>query len=112
MSKNQQQNGLIPGGGGVNGADDFSDGESTPLTQDYGDRYVENVSLRSSHGICKRCLFSYFFTKREERTWFAFVLCAVRTALHSKINRKFRIVSDIVLRNTLAEFSRQMSDRI
>nr|XP_033334461.1 chitin synthase chs-2 isoform X6 [Megalopta genalis] len=33
MSKNQQQNGMIPGGG----ADDFSDGESTPLTQDYGD---------------------------------------------------------------------------
>ncbi|XP_078047479.1 hyaluronan synthase-like protein kkv isoform X3 [Augochlora pura] len=33
MSKNQQQNGMIPSGG----ADDFSDGESTPLTQDYGE---------------------------------------------------------------------------
>ncbi|XP_076547550.1 hyaluronan synthase-like protein kkv isoform X4 [Osmia lignaria lignaria] len=37
MSKNQQQNGMIPGGGAIAGADDFSDGESTPLTQDYGD---------------------------------------------------------------------------
>ncbi|XP_076671625.1 hyaluronan synthase-like protein kkv isoform X6 [Andrena cerasifolii] len=37
MSKNQQQNGMIPGGGGVAVADDFSDGESTPLAQDYGD---------------------------------------------------------------------------
>ncbi|XP_043525699.1 chitin synthase chs-2 isoform X4 [Frieseomelitta varia] len=37
MSKNQQPNGMIPGGDAVVGADDFSDGESTPLTQDYGD---------------------------------------------------------------------------
>ncbi|XP_076243610.1 hyaluronan synthase-like protein kkv [Calliopsis andreniformis] len=37
MSKNQQQNGMIPGVATVAGADDFSDGESTPLTQDYGD---------------------------------------------------------------------------
>nr|XP_031829269.1 chitin synthase chs-2 isoform X3 [Nomia melanderi] len=37
MSKNQPQNGMLPGGGTVGGADDFSDGESTPLTQDYGD---------------------------------------------------------------------------
>ncbi|XP_011866715.1 PREDICTED: uncharacterized protein LOC105561386 isoform X3 [Vollenhovia emeryi] len=35
MSKNQHQNGVIPGGGIVTGPDDFSDGESTPLTQDY-----------------------------------------------------------------------------
>ncbi|XP_015436529.1 PREDICTED: uncharacterized protein LOC107191901 [Dufourea novaeangliae] len=33
MAKNQQPNGMIP----VAGADDFSDGESTPLTQDYGE---------------------------------------------------------------------------
>ncbi|XP_076393436.1 hyaluronan synthase-like protein kkv isoform X3 [Megachile rotundata] len=37
MSKNQQQNGMMPGGAAMAGADDFSDGESTPLTQDYGD---------------------------------------------------------------------------
>ncbi|XP_017763944.1 PREDICTED: uncharacterized protein LOC108553522 isoform X2 [Eufriesea mexicana] len=38
MSKNNQiTNGMLPGGGGVADADDFSDGESTPLTQDYGD---------------------------------------------------------------------------
>ncbi|XP_012283627.1 uncharacterized protein LOC105701456 isoform X1 [Orussus abietinus] len=37
MSKSQQQNGVGPGnGGGVGGPDDFSDDESTPLTQDYG----------------------------------------------------------------------------
>ncbi|XP_018307120.1 uncharacterized protein kkv isoform X2 [Mycetomoellerius zeteki] len=36
MAKNQHQNGIIPGGGMVSGPDDFSDGESTPLTQDYG----------------------------------------------------------------------------
>lgn len=36
---------MIPGGDAVVGADDFSDGESTPLTQDYGDRYVVKVSL-------------------------------------------------------------------
>ncbi|KAL0119832.1 hypothetical protein PUN28_007929 [Cardiocondyla obscurior] len=35
MAKNQHQNGVIPGGM-VTGPDDFSDGESTPLTQDYG----------------------------------------------------------------------------
>ncbi|XP_071565855.1 chitin synthase chs-2 [Temnothorax nylanderi] len=33
MAKNQHQNGVIPGG--ITGPDDFSDGESTPLTQDY-----------------------------------------------------------------------------
>ncbi|XP_043252423.1 chitin synthase chs-2 [Colletes gigas] len=37
MSKNQTQNGMIPGDVAVAGADDFSDGESTPLTQDYGE---------------------------------------------------------------------------
>ncbi|XP_024224435.1 chitin synthase chs-2 isoform X2 [Bombus vosnesenskii] len=37
MSKSQQQNGMIGGGGPVADTDDFSDGESTPLTQDYGD---------------------------------------------------------------------------
>ncbi|XP_018363704.1 PREDICTED: uncharacterized protein LOC108761593 isoform X1 [Trachymyrmex cornetzi] len=36
MAKNQHQNGIIPGAGMVAGPDDFSDGESTPLTQDYG----------------------------------------------------------------------------
>ncbi|XP_012058612.1 PREDICTED: uncharacterized protein LOC105621766 [Atta cephalotes] len=36
MAKNQHQNGIIPGAGIVSGPDDFSDGESTPLTQDYG----------------------------------------------------------------------------
>ncbi|XP_050461196.1 chitin synthase chs-2 isoform X5 [Cataglyphis hispanica] len=35
MAKNQHQNGVIPGGGTMSGPDDFSDGESTPLTQDY-----------------------------------------------------------------------------
>ncbi|CAL1678459.1 unnamed protein product [Lasius platythorax] len=35
MAKNQHQNGIIPGGGAMSGPDDFSDGESTPLTQDY-----------------------------------------------------------------------------
>ncbi|KAL6424090.1 hypothetical protein ACFW04_009762 [Cataglyphis niger] len=35
MAKNQHQNGIIPGGGTMSGPDDFSDGESTPLTQDY-----------------------------------------------------------------------------
>ncbi|XP_011267852.1 chitin synthase chs-2 isoform X1 [Camponotus floridanus] len=35
MAKNQHQNGVIPGGGAMSGPDDFSDGESTPLTQDY-----------------------------------------------------------------------------
>lgn len=39
MAKNQHQNGVIPGGGMVTGPDDFSDGESTPLTQDYAGRY-------------------------------------------------------------------------
>lgn len=36
MSKNHlnQQNGSVPGGGG----DEFSDDDSTPLTQDYGGR--------------------------------------------------------------------------
>lgn len=38
MAKNHQ-NGVIPGGGMVTGPDDFSDGESTPLTQDYAGRY-------------------------------------------------------------------------
>jgi len=38
MAKNQHQNGVIPGGG-MTGPDDFSDGESTPLTQDYAGRY-------------------------------------------------------------------------
>ncbi|XP_076762627.1 hyaluronan synthase-like protein kkv isoform X3 [Xylocopa sonorina] len=37
MSKSQSQNGLIPGGGTVADGDDFSDGESTPMTQDYAD---------------------------------------------------------------------------
>ncbi|XP_011053055.1 PREDICTED: uncharacterized protein LOC105145297 isoform X3 [Acromyrmex echinatior] len=36
MTKNQHQNGIIPGAGMVSGPDDFSDGESAPLTQDYG----------------------------------------------------------------------------
>ncbi|XP_032678160.1 chitin synthase chs-2 isoform X2 [Odontomachus brunneus] len=36
MAKNQHQNGVIPGGGTMSGPDDFSDGECTPLTQDYG----------------------------------------------------------------------------
>ncbi|EZA54859.1 Chitin synthase [Ooceraea biroi] len=36
MAKNQHQNGVILGGGTVTGPDDFSDGESTPLTEDYG----------------------------------------------------------------------------
>ncbi|XP_051174656.1 chitin synthase chs-2-like isoform X2 [Leptopilina boulardi] len=35
MAKNQQQNGVVPGGGGGTGVDDFSDDDSTPLTQDY-----------------------------------------------------------------------------
>lgn len=39
MAKNQHQNGVIPGGGTMTDPDDFSDGESTPLTQDYGGRY-------------------------------------------------------------------------
>lgn len=39
MAKNQHQNGVIPGGGIATGPDDFSDGESTPLTQDYAGRY-------------------------------------------------------------------------
>lgn len=37
MSKIQQQNGMMPGNGTMPDDDDFSDGESTPLTQDYGD---------------------------------------------------------------------------
>ncbi|XP_053982024.1 chitin synthase chs-2 isoform X1 [Hylaeus volcanicus] len=37
MSKNQPQNGMLPGDAVVAGADDFSDGESTPLSQDYGE---------------------------------------------------------------------------
>lgn len=40
MSKIQQQNGMMPGSGTMPDGDDFSDGESTPLTQDYGDRYI------------------------------------------------------------------------
>lgn len=40
MSKIQQQNGMMPGSGTMPDDDDFSDGESTPLTQDYGDRYI------------------------------------------------------------------------
>lgn len=40
MSKTQQQNGMMPGNGTMPDGDDFSDGESTPLTQDYGDRYI------------------------------------------------------------------------
>lgn len=40
MSKIQQQNGMMPGNGTMPDDDDFSDGESTPLTQDYGDRYI------------------------------------------------------------------------
>ncbi|XP_070172648.1 chitin synthase chs-2 isoform X2 [Polyergus mexicanus] len=35
MAKNQHQNGVILGGGAMSGPDDFSDDESTPLTQDY-----------------------------------------------------------------------------
>lgn len=38
MAKIQQQNGVVPGGGGT-GVDDFSDDDSTPLTQDYAGRY-------------------------------------------------------------------------
>lgn len=39
MAKNNQhQNGVIPGG---TGPDDFSDGESIPLTQDYVGRYSD-----------------------------------------------------------------------
>lgn len=30
----------MPGNGTMPDGDDFSDGESTPLTQDYGDRYI------------------------------------------------------------------------
>lgn len=30
----------MPGSGTMPDGDDFSDGESTPLTQDYGDRYI------------------------------------------------------------------------
>ncbi|XP_076168647.1 hyaluronan synthase-like protein kkv [Ptiloglossa arizonensis] len=37
MSKNQTQNAMMPGDATVAGADDFSDGESTPLSQDYGE---------------------------------------------------------------------------
>lgn len=73
MSKNQQQNGMIPGGGGVAVADDFSDGESTPLAQDYGERYVANVSLQTSHGIRKRCS-SSCLRKRNEGGRLLFVL--------------------------------------
>ncbi|KAL7298109.1 hypothetical protein TKK_0009113 [Trichogramma kaykai] len=38
MSKSHlnQQNGSVPGGGGAGPGDDFSDDDSTPLTQDYG----------------------------------------------------------------------------
>jgi len=43
MAKNQHQNGVIPGGG-MTGPDDFSDGESTPLTQDYAGRYDDFIS--------------------------------------------------------------------
>ena len=45
MSKGHlpQQNGSVPGGGGGDGPDDFSDDDSTPLTQDYGGRYVHNI---------------------------------------------------------------------
>lgn len=38
MAKIQQQNGVVPGGGGGTGVDDFSDDDSTPLTQDYAGR--------------------------------------------------------------------------
>ncbi|KAG7188912.1 hypothetical protein KM043_008514 [Ampulex compressa] len=37
MTKNQQQNGGLLGAGGLAVQDDFSDEESTPLSQDYGD---------------------------------------------------------------------------
>lgn len=71
MSKNHQENGMIPGGVAVAGADDFSDGESTPLTQDYGDRYVINVSLQSNHGIRKPS--RRFASKNERHERFLFV---------------------------------------
>lgn len=49
MAKNSQhQNGVIPGGAGT-GPDDFSDGESIPLTQDYVGRYSDfNISENDS----------------------------------------------------------------
>ena len=50
---------MIPGGDAVVGADDFSDGESTPLTQDYGDRYVAEVSLTKQRMVFgKRFIFN------------------------------------------------------
>lgn len=45
MAKNQHQNGVIPGGGMMTGPDDFSDGESTPLTQDYAGRYDDFIII-------------------------------------------------------------------
>lgn len=41
----KNQNGVIPGGGTMTGPDDFSDGESTPLTQDYGGRYNNFITV-------------------------------------------------------------------
>lgn len=45
MAKNQHHNGVIPGGGMMTGPDDFSDGESTPLTQDYVGRYSDFIII-------------------------------------------------------------------
>lgn len=45
MAKNQHQNGVMLGSGTVTGPDDFSDGESTPLTEDYGGRYGNFVII-------------------------------------------------------------------
>lgn len=51
MAKNQHQNGMIPGGGTVTGPDDFSDGESTPLTQDYAGRYNDFLIINNFFSI-------------------------------------------------------------
>lgn len=54
MAKNQHQNGVIPGSGMVTGPDDFSDDESTPLTQDYAGRYNDFLIINNFFSIKKK----------------------------------------------------------
>lgn len=89
MSKSQQQNGMIGGGGPVADTDDFSDGESTPLTQDYGDRYVANVSLTKQLWYSQTSLVLFLTERGKKQTRFAFVLCVSRAISFFEKNRSY-----------------------
>lgn len=90
MSKSQQQNGMIGGGGPVADTDDFSDGESTPLTQDYGDRYVANVSLTKQLWYSQTSL--VLFLNGEGKKANEICFCSLRQSSHLVFREKSQLL--------------------